>query len=164
MAARVPILAAAGLGLCAVLAPATPWLVWNATASAPVGIYAIEHATPPHRGDLVLAELPETVRAFAANRGYLPLHVRLVKQIAALPNDRVCACESRITINEQIVALRLSSDTHHRPLPAWHGCHTLTRREVFLLIAHVPTSFDGRYFGPVSQNAILGKLTPLWLR
>jgi conjugative transfer signal peptidase TraF len=164
MGARDPILAMAGLALCALFAPDRPRLVWNATASAPVGLYAIAYATPLRRGELVLAELPGKVRALAANRGYLPLHVPLIKQIAALPNDRICAPGNRISINERIVALRLSSDSSHRPLPAWHGCHTLTRQEVFLLMARVPTSFDGRYFGTVAQSAILGKLNPLWLR
>lgn len=164
MAAPVPILVTAGLALCALFAPERPRLVWNQTASAPVGLYAIAYATPLCRGELVLAEPPGRVRALAASRGYLPLHVPLIKQIAALPNDRICAPGNRISINERIVALRLTSDSRHRPLPAWHGCHTLTRQEVFLLMAHVPTSFDGRYFGTVAQSAILGKLTPVWLR
>jgi type IV secretory pathway protease TraF len=34
--------------------------------------------------------------------------------------------------------------------------------EVFLLMEGVPDSFDGRYFGPVTTAAIVGRLVPLW--
>lgn len=157
------VLVAAGIAVCALSAPKSPWLIWNATASAPIGLYAVSDAVTLQRGDLVLAEPPAWVRRLASKRGYLPLHVPLVKRIAALTGDRVCGVDNRITINARTVAMRRATDSRQRPLPAWQGCRLLGTGAVFLLMPDVASSFDGRYFGPVSRGAILGKLRPLWL-
>jgi len=52
-------------------------------------------------------------------------------------------------------------DREGRPLPAWQGCRPLAPGEVFLLMANIPASFDGRYFGPIPRAAIIGRLVPL---
>ncbi|MBU6298653.1 MAG: S26 family signal peptidase [Alphaproteobacteria bacterium] len=162
MASRRAILTATSLAIASIFAAKSPCLVWNVTASAPVGLYAVSPAEPLRIGELVLAEPPASARQLAANRGYLPEHVPLVKRIAALERDRICSIGNRILIDDRAVAIRLAFDTHHRPLPAWYGCRALGRGEVFLLMADVPDSFDGRYFGPVERSAILGKLRLLW--
>jgi conjugative transfer signal peptidase TraF len=162
MSPRAVILFAAGTAIAAVLVPAKPRLIWNATASAPVGLYLVLPVRDLSRGDLVLADPPGWMRPLAAARGYLPLHVPLVKRIAALSGDRVCALENRIILNGRVVALRRERDARHRSLPRWLGCRTLGVNDAFLLMADVPTSFDGRYFGVVSRGAVLGKLQPLW--
>jgi conjugative transfer signal peptidase TraF len=142
----------------------TPCLIWNATASAPVGLYTLADERKPHRGDLVLAALPLTTQTFAAQRNYLPMGVPLVKHVAALAGDRICADTKSLSINGRIAALRLRFDSAGRSLPAWSGCHILAATEVLLLNPAVSHSFDGRYFGPVSVTSILGKLGPLWTR
>lgn len=149
-------------GIAALSASPTPVLVWNATASAPIGLYTLHHAVSIARGDLVLAEPPASARVLTAARGYLPAGVPLVKRIAALSGDTVCSYGKRITIDGNTVATRLSADTQGRPLPRWRGCRRLARDQVFLLMAHVPDSFDGRYFGLVRRSAIHGILRPLW--
>ena len=150
---------------CALLAYGghkTPWLIWNATASAPIGFYVVVQASPLHRGDLVLAVPPPSVQRFAAQRGYLPVGIPLVKYIGALGGDDVCAKDNAVTINGHIAARRLTSDHLHRLLPAWTGCRTLSNSELLLLNEQVVTSFDGRYFGPTATAAVMGKLVPLW--
>ena len=156
----VPILTVTGIA--ALWSPLAPVLVWNATASAPVGLYELWRTGSVMRGELVLAEAPSNARALAASRGYLPVGVPLVKRIAALSGDTVCSFGNRIVINGNPVATRLSADTQGRPLPSWHGCYRLKRDQAFLLMACMPDSFDGRYFGPVQRKAILGTLRPLW--
>jgi conjugative transfer signal peptidase TraF len=141
----------------------TPRLVWNASASAPLGLYWVARSEGLSRGEFVLAELPDSARKLAAERGYLPERVPLVKRIAALSGDRVCAVGTTISINDHAVAERLKTDSRGRELPAWEGCRLLQSDEVFLLMAGVPDSFDGRYFGPVARAAIIGKLVPLWI-
>ena len=160
------ILGASGLGLTAVSAPAPerPILVYNATASAPVGLYHLLSSTALNRGDLVLATAPPAARALAAERGYLPADVPLVKRIGALAGDTVCAAGSSISINGTRVATRLAVDSEDRQLPSWYGCRTLGPDELFLLMPGVPQSFDSRYFGPIAKDAVSGRLVPLWLR
>jgi conjugative transfer signal peptidase TraF len=156
------------LGVALITAPAvlhpSPRLVWNASASAPIGLYALDPHAPIGIGDMVVVRTPETVRRLAAVRHYLPLNVPLVKRVAAAGGATVCARGPQITIDGRPVAVRRAADRLRRPLPWWTGCRTLTGGRVFLLMPDVPDSFDSRYFGPVEAAAILGKATPLWLR
>lgn len=147
-----------------VLAHPTPRLVWNGSASAPIGLYWIVPGKAKKRGDLVLAWLPDVVRRLAAERSYLPADVPLVKRVAAVANDTVCSHGTTITIDGRAVAERLSTDSRGRPLPGWQDCRTLRKGQVFLLMQGVPDSFDGRYFGPVESVAVIGRLVPLWTR
>jgi conjugative transfer signal peptidase TraF len=142
--------------------PHTPPLGWNATASAPLGLYRVIAPDPVLRGDLVLVDPPREVQIVAVRRGYLAPGVPLIKHVAALPGDRICADAHRVAINGRKAAIKLGSDSKERPLKGWIGCRTLTARQVFLLNGTVLYSFDGRYFGPVSRAAIVGRLRPLW--
>ena len=141
-----------------------PRLVWNATASAPVGLYRVEPAWDLRRGDFVLARLPDAARELAAERDYLPANVPLVKRVAALAGDTICREQARVTINGIAVATALQADSRGRALMRWSGCRTLAQKQVFLLMPNVPDSFDGRYFGPIDTSAVIGKLVPVWTR
>ena len=164
MTGRAPLalagLAVATISFASFVHPA-PRLVWNASASAPLGLYRTV-AGSITRGDFVLAEPPEGARRLAAARAYLPDGVALVKRVAALSGDVICASGNAILINGRAVAARLNHDSQGRPLPAWTGCRTLAVNDVFLLMEGVPDSFDGRYFGPVARVAIIAKLLPVW--
>jgi len=150
----------AALGFAAFADPATR-LVWNASASAPIGLYWVDYGALA-RGNLVLVEPPRDARRLAAERAYLPVGVPLVKRVAALRGDTVCIVDTAIFIDGRYVAERLARDRRGRPLPRWTGCRTLADDEIFLLMAGVPDSFDGRYFGPIHRSMILGRLVPLW--
>ena len=154
-----------GLGCVgfAMLVRPAPLLLWNSSASAPVGLYRVISSAPIQRGDMVLVRTPDSVRDLAAEHGYLPLNVPLVKRVAALTDDTVCAAGDDLSINGKWVAGRLERDHLGRPLPHWGGCHRLDD-ELFPLMADVPTSFDGRYFGPVPTSAVIGRLVPLWTK
>ena len=149
------------LGAAGVLQP-MPRLIWNASASAPLGLYWVGRGEAISRGDLVLAELPDAARRIAAQRGYLPSGVPVIKHIAALSDDFVCANSGIVVIKNRVAADTLLIDSQGRPLPAWNGCRALAEGEVFLLNEGVPASFDGRYFGPITRAAIIGRLVPLW--
>src|SRR3546814_11063288 len=47
-----------------------PRLVWNASASAPIGFWRIDPRARIDRGDMVLVQTPERVRQPAARRHY----------------------------------------------------------------------------------------------
>lgn len=143
--------------------PPLPRLVWNASASAPRGLYAVTRGAPLARGDMVIAWAPPGPRALAAKRHYLPRNVPLVKRVAALPGDRVCAIGGFIFVDGRGVAARRARDAAGRPMPWWRGCATL-KDGALLLLMDAPASFDGRYFGPTSPDQLVGKATPLWVR
>lgn len=150
-----------GLGTTLVFDP-PPLLIWNPSASAPVGLYAVLPGAGLERGDYALAWPPTTARSLAARRHYLPRNVPLVKRVAATGGDRICARGQRIMVGQRIVARR-HADAQGRPLPAWQGCRTLSQGELLLLMPH-PHSFDGRYFGATQRVQVIGKAVPLWVR
>ncbi|MEG8049022.1 S26 family signal peptidase [Sphingomonas aurantiaca] len=151
------------LGLTIALPP-RPRLVWNASASAPIGLYAVTPGARLGRGDMVIAWPPAEARVLAAQRRYVPANVPLVKRVAGVAGDTICAANRTVTVNGHPAALRLDLDAIGRPLPAWQGCRQLEPGMVFLLMGETPASFDGRYFGPTLAQDVVGKATPLWLR
>ena len=155
------VLACVALATVHTLKP-TPRLVWNASASAPVGLYSVRPIDRLEVGDLVLAWLPDEARALAAERLYLPLNTPGVKRVAALAGDVVCVRNGVVLINEGVAAIVLERDSRGRKLTPWWGCRALLPREVFLLNTDSPASFDGRYFGPSRVRDVVGKLAPLW--
>jgi conjugative transfer signal peptidase TraF len=157
-------------GYCAVAAivvPAfirpVPRLVWNASASVPIGLYAARPASSVALGDLVAAHAPAPVAALMAERHYLPLRVPMLKHVMAVAGQTICRVDAVILIDAKPVAQARLHDRMGRPLPRWSGCRTLRAGEVFLLNPASAGSFDGRYFGPVSVRGIVAVLDPLWL-
>lgn len=136
-----------------------PLLVWNASASAPIGLYRVLPGAP-RRGDLVLVYPPEGAAKLAAKRGYLPADVPLIKRVVAMAGDRVCAFRGTIFVNGGAVARQLEADSEGRPMPRWNECRALTDDEIFLILPPAD-SFDSRYFGPVPRAQIIGRLAPL---
>jgi conjugative transfer signal peptidase TraF len=163
-------LALAGLIGCAAvpLAATLFWnppilLVWNASSSAPIGLYRVEADAPVRRGDMVIAWIAEPARSLAASRRYLPANVPLVKRAAAVPGDVVCAAGSEMSINGMKSATRRKSDAAQRPMPWWTGCRRLGQGEYFLLMDR-PDSFDGRYFGVTQREQLVGRAVLVWAR
>jgi conjugative transfer signal peptidase TraF len=158
---------ATGVGVAIVLLstalPPAPRLVWNASASAPIGLYAVAPGASAEPGNMVVARVPEPYRQLAADRHYLPINVPLVKRVVAFAGDEVCALGREIFVNGSPVASRRSVDGEGRVLPRWRGCRRLHGRQLFLLMNN-PASFDGRYFGPTEGGDVIGKARLLWRR
>jgi conjugative transfer signal peptidase TraF len=160
--------AVGGIGIGLILASCAvsrvPLFVWNASASAPIGLYLVRPDTAPGRGELVVVRVPVRVQALAVRRRYLPANVPLVKHVGAIPGDTVCATGAVITVNGLLSARRRVRDGLQRPMPWWSGCHAVRRGDVLLLSGNIPDSFDGRYFGLSSAADIVGLARPLWVR
>ncbi len=152
----------AALGLTIVRPPA-PRLLWNASRSVPIGLYAVSSGAVPQRGDMVAARPPFAEQRLAARRHYLPLGIPMVKLVAAVAGDDICAAGAVISVNGRPVAWRRQVDAAGRPLPRWAGCIRLGSGMV-LLMGEAPDSFDGRYFGPSPARDLIGTATALWLR
>jgi conjugative transfer signal peptidase TraF len=149
------------VGLSAFLHP-TPKLIWNASASVPIGLYAVRPAGVLHVADLVVIRPPEPLSSFLADRGYLPKGVPLLKRVLALPGQTVCRTDRTITVDRIAMGEALERDRRGRTLPIWRGCRTVSAGEVFLMNRHSEDSLDGRYFGTLPGAAIVGRAAPLW--
>ncbi|UTH29644.1 S26 family signal peptidase [Ectopseudomonas hydrolytica] len=147
----------------AALTTSPPRLIYNASDSVPVGWYRISPTNSLTPGDLVLVRLPPEAMSLASQRGYLPANMPLLKTVAAMAPQRVCALGSQVRIDGVVVARRMRWDQQGRALPSWQACRRLVGGELFLLSSSNPASFDSRYFGPVSADAVIGRAQPLWL-
>ncbi|MFG1384607.1 S26 family signal peptidase, partial [Xanthobacter sp. V3C-4] len=74
------------MGVAAVaFVPTSLKLVWNVSASAPVGLYAIEPARWLEVTELLAITPPAALARFLVERGYVGPGVPLMKRVAALP-------------------------------------------------------------------------------
>ena len=148
-----------------------PRLIYNPSDSVAVGWYRVDpldHRAdslprPLPVGSIVLAQLPADAAALAAQRGYLPMRIPLLKRVGAVSPQEVCIVGRSVRIDGVPSAAVLRTDRMGRPLPALQQCRRLEFGELFLLSVTNPASFDSRYFGPVRASAVLGIAHPLWL-
>jgi conjugative transfer signal peptidase TraF len=148
---------------CLVFFHPAPRLIWNATASTPIGLYALRPIRRLHVLELVVVRPPEPIASYLADGGFLPRGVPLLKHVMALPGQTVCRVGDTVTVDHVDVGAVLDRDHLGRPLPRWSGCYTLQPGEVFLMNPAVPDSLDGRYFGPFPVTSVLGRAVPLWI-
>lgn len=140
----------------------TPWLLWNASASAPVGLYVIRTSNHFEVPDLVAIAPPAPLAHMLDQRGYLPLGVPLLKRIVALPGQQICRHDRTVTVGGIAMAQAQERDRFGRALPVWQGCRRIGDGEVFLLNWRHSDSLDGRYFGPLPRDAVIGRAIPLF--
>ena len=163
---RAAVILCMDIGLAALLMPlAIPnrvQLVYNPTDSVPLGWYRIESADSLRVGSIVLARLPAQAAALAAQRGYLPAGIPLLKRIGAVAPQRVWVDGASVHIDDVAVAAVLNADGRGRPLLAWPQCRRLAHGELFLLSNTNPASFDSRYFGPIRASDVIGGAQPIW--
>ena len=162
---RITLIAMTGAAALMALASSqpAPVLVWNASGSAPIGLYHVQPAGVLVVTMLVLAMPPEPLASALAQNGYLPRGVPLIKRILALPGQSVCRTELLISVGGVDVGAARERDGGGRVLPVWQGCRIIAEGEVFLMNWDEPASLDGRYFGPIPSSAIVGRAEPLWI-
>lgn len=168
----------AGLAACGLAALAwasfvhpLPRLIYNPSDSVAVGWYRVDPLRhrpgslprPLSVDSIVLTTLPPDAAALAAQRGYLPARVPLLKRVGAIAPQHVCVFDALVWIDGVPVAAVRPADRLGRPLPSWPQCRQLRPGELFLLSSTNPASFDSRYFGPVSTSAVIGVARPIWL-
>lgn len=173
--ARLVLAGFAAVGLAALAWAAfvqpLPRLIYNPSDSVPVGWYRVDpqrHGAnalprPLSVGSVVLTTLPPEVAALAAQRGYLPAHIPLLKRVGAVAPQHVCIVAGQVRIDGVPVAAARPTDRLGRPLPSLQLCRRLEAGELFLLSVTNPASFDSRYFGPASTSAVIGVAHPIWM-
>lgn len=144
------------------LAPMPTKLIWNASASAPIGFYTIAPAGNLEVPELVVVEPPGLLADLMVARGYIGRGVPLLKRVLGLPGQRVCRTGRTITVDGVEMGEALERDRLGRVLPVWQDCRVVAYGELFLMNSEVRDSLDGRYFGPLPAAAVIGRAVPLW--
>ncbi len=88
---------------------------------------------------IVLARLPVDAAVLAAQRGYQPGGVPILKRIGAVAPQSVCVWDRIVAIDGAMVAIARMQDGLRRP-----------------------ASFDSRYFGPIAASDVLYAARPIW--
>jgi conjugative transfer signal peptidase TraF len=148
-----------------------PSLRFNWPSSMPEGLYWADYrAVKLRRGQAVLVCLPMVAAAWAERRGYIGHgdcdngSEALLKQIAAVPGDRVTVTTNGIAVNGIAIrnSLALPHDEAGRVMDAVPpGIYLVPSGAVWLLAGHDARSLDSRYLGPLSADAVLGAVHPL---
>ncbi|WP_421699817.1 S26 family signal peptidase [Ancylobacter sp.] len=136
-------------------------LIWNVSASVPVGLYSVEPADALEITDLVAVMPPPPLAAFLIGRGYIGEGTPLLKRVMGLPGQDVCRLGNAITVDGVPLGDALPRDRMGRDLPVWQGCRRIEPGHLFLMNPDVGDSLDGRYFGPISDGTVIGRAMPL---
>lgn len=142
----------------------------NTSKSIPVGLYWTTSA-PMDKGAYVLVCPPDAeVFRQARERGYIGAgfcpgdYGYLMKQLVATQRDTVTVTVEGVRINGDVLPLSAprQTDTAGRPLPRYEANEfVLGQEEVLLMSDRSATSFDGRYFGPVSRSQLKTTIKPI---
>lgn len=142
--------------------PASLKLVWNASASVPIGLYEIEPVGELAVSDLAAVMPPKPLADFMVERGYIGRGIPLMKRVMGLPGQQVCRIGRSITVDGVPLGETLDRDRMGRAMPVWQGCQRIADADLFLMNPSVRDSFDGRYFGPLPASAVIGKATAVY--
>ena len=74
-------------------------LIWNASASTPIGFYTVESVGHLEVTDLVAVDAPEPMASFLDGGGYLPRNTPLLKRVLGLPGQTVCRTGVAIAVD-----------------------------------------------------------------
>ncbi|WP_234186989.1 S26 family signal peptidase [Shinella sp. NM-101] len=137
-------------------------IVWNASASVPIGLYDLDLPRHLEIGDLVAVMPDKPLADFMVDRGYIGRGVPLMKRVMGLPGQRVCRTGNAVTVDAVPLGDALGRDSQGRELPVWQGCRHIADGDIFLMNPDVRDSLDGRYFGPIPAHTVLGKAAPIY--
>ena len=96
-------------------------VIWNASASAPIGLYSLQADRSIDVTDLVAIVPPPPTAEFMAARGYLPIGVPMMKRILALPGQTVCRQGLDIIVYGATVGRARERDSADRKMPEANG-------------------------------------------
>lgn len=132
-----------------------PPLIINETISMAKGAYIrTGDAQSLRHGEIIAMPMNKPARDYLGDKLGYPKDTMLIKRVAGLSGAVMCRHGIDVTINGQTVQAA-RRDSGGNLLPYWTGCHVLLQNEVFLLGDHA-SSFDSRYFGPVTKADLSG--------
>lgn len=142
----------------------------NTSNSLELGLYWITD-TPITTGAYVMFCPPERSVFFDAkergyiNAGFCPGNLgHLMKKVLAAKGDTIAITSQGVTVNGHMLpdSKPVAVDGAGRPLPQLPSEHyTLGASELLLMSESSPTSFDGRYFGPINRGQVTSVIRPV---
>lgn len=132
-------------------------LTYSNSISMPKGFYLIVPATILHRNDVVEFLPPQQAQEYLATKHWAPNNGHLLKHVMGIPGDWVCNSNNAVWINNQKIGPIFQFYAPNKPLPQNHFCGKLKINQYLLLSDKIARSFDGRYFGPITKDQIIGK-------
>lgn len=132
-------------------------ITYTKSSSMPQGWYLVVPAKNLQRNDIVVFLPPKNTRDFLSQQHWGPKNNLLLKYVMGLPGNLACKYNHYLWINQQKIAPLLVFYAPHKKLPQNNFCRQLTNDEYLLLSTKITRSFDGRYFGPVKRENIMGK-------
>ena len=129
-------------------------LIWNRTASAPIGLYWLNN-DPIARDCWVIVSAKSEASVWAQKNGFVGRNWPLIKRVFGIPSDQICRSKNAVFVNDVHVADTKNFARNGLRLPHWQGCFELKTDEYFLLNEH-PDSLDGRYFGATKASDLEG--------
>lgn len=144
----------------------------NTTRSIPVGLYLVTD-DPIEKGAYVLF-CPPNVDVFSVARernyitgGFCPGgYGYMMKRILAAKGDTVTVTQDGVSVDGQLLPRsRLAkTDPAGRELPRYQSDqYTLGSSELLLMSDVSDTSFDGRYYGPISRSQVKSVIRPVFI-
>lgn len=132
------------------------------TGSMPIGWYLLlPISAPVKRGDILLFNAPLKAKKIAVAHRWMFNNEKMLKKVAAISGDEVCIKQHKVFINQKLTVLQLKNYAPNHPLPIWHFCGKVPVDKLLMLSNYAKRSFDGRYFGFISNKDIIAKALPI---
>lgn len=142
------------------------WITYQATPSMPQGWYWVTPVNfPLKRHEVVVFQPPLPTKKFLVHHQWLPHSGYMMKYVIGIPGDSACNLNGVIQLNHRSLG-SVKRRTPHKniQLPLTHFCGVIPPHHYLLMNPGLDDSYDGRYFGPVSQSTIQGTARPIWTR
>jgi conjugative transfer signal peptidase TraF len=137
-----------GAGLRANLSESLPGFLYRAIP--------LPEEIPLSRGDRVLIDLSRLsnpVIELGIQRGYVSRKQAMLKEIGALPDDKVALNSDALYVNGQWRPMILSSQDSRGDRLFPYPTPLVVSPDHFWLVSAPYRGFDSRYFGPINRNA-----------
>jgi conjugative transfer signal peptidase TraF len=146
-----------GAGLRANLSESLPGFLYRAIP--------LPEEVPLSHGDRVLIDLSRfsnPVVELGVQRGYVSRKQKMLKEIGAIPDDRVALNDDGLYVNGQWRSMIVSSQDSRGDRLFPYPTPLVVSPDHFWLISAPHLGFDSRYFGPIDRNVFTHVARPVF--
>lgn len=132
-------------------------VIYNYTASLPVGWYWLEPAASLRHGDIILCDADEDTMQLAVERQWINPNTHFLKCIYGLPGDVYEIRAHRYIVNGEDKGEIKQYDSAGRKLPLQPDGKYIVPEGYILTGTSEENSFDSRYYGPIPIKNVYNK-------